>query len=223
MDTKEAIDERHSVRKYFEKSLTVQSREALLSEIKRCNMEGHLHFQLITDEPKAFSSMFSKAFAGCTNYIALIGENSDDLEEKCGYYGEQIVLFAQTIGLNTCWVGGSYKRVRRAMYVGKGEKLVAVIAVGYGKNDGKPHKSKPFEEVSLTPESECPYWYKAGVESALKAPTALNQQKFVFRYDKQTGLVMAVSGIGFFTAVDLGIAKYHFEVGSGKNKYIWME
>jgi hypothetical protein len=35
----------------------------------------------------------------------LIRKKSDDLDEKVGYWGEQLVLLAQTLGLNTCWVG----------------------------------------------------------------------------------------------------------------------
>jgi hypothetical protein len=43
-------------------------------------------------------------FTGVQNYIALIGKKSSSLEEQAGYYGEQLVLTAQQLGLNTCWV-----------------------------------------------------------------------------------------------------------------------
>jgi hypothetical protein len=41
-------------------------------------------------------------FIGVKNYIALVGPKSSVQEERLGYYGEQIVLKAQKLGLNTC-------------------------------------------------------------------------------------------------------------------------
>ena len=43
-------------------------------------------------------------FDGVHNYIALVGKKSSTLDETLGCYGEQLVLKAQEIGLNTCWV-----------------------------------------------------------------------------------------------------------------------
>jgi len=50
-------------------------------------------------------------FRNVTNYFVIAGKTADDLDERAGYYGEHLVLLAQTLGLNTCWVGLSYSKV----------------------------------------------------------------------------------------------------------------
>lgn len=47
----------------------------------------------------------------------------------------------------------------------------------------------------------------------------MNQQKFMFRLEN--GRVSARAGLGFYSKVDLGIAKYHFELGAGKANFQW--
>ena len=64
-----------------------------------------------------------------------------------------------------------------------------------------------------------PDWFKSGVEAELLAPTAMNQQKFLFSFDGNR--VSAKAGMGFYTKVDLGIVKYHFEVGAGTENFEW--
>lgn len=120
---------------------------------------------------------------------------------------------AQQLGLNTCWVAMTYSKIPGAFKVEKGEKVTVVISLGYGQTEGISHKSKALEEVSNV-SSSTPVWFKSGVEAALLAPTAMNQQKFYFTYDNDNVTVKA--GTGFYTKVDLGIVKYHFEVGAGK-------
>ena len=48
------------------------------------------------------------------------------------------MLLAQSLGLNSCWVGGTYKVVNRAYNVDLGQKLAAVVALGYGASQGVP-------------------------------------------------------------------------------------
>ncbi|MCM1363687.1 MAG: nitroreductase [Faecalibacterium sp.] len=219
MNLIEAMNERHSVRRYKNKPIEAEKIEAIKAEIDKCNEESGLHFQLVVNEPKAFDSRMAHYghFSGVSNYIALVGKKGSDLEEKCGYYGERIVLIAQQLGLNTCWVALTYSKIKTAFVVDKGEKLCVVITLGYGETQGVPHKSKEFSSVAKADE-EMPEWFKNGVNAALLAPTALNQQKFMFTLigDKVT----AKAGLGFYTKLDLGIAKYHFELGTnGKYKF----
>ena len=190
------------------------------AEIEACNSESGLHIQLVTNEPKAFDGFMAHygKFSGVTNYIALVGPKSGSLEEKCGYYGERLVLKAQQLGLNTCWVAMTYSKIPGAFQVGNGEKLTVVIALGYGKTQGISHTVKSPEQVSNINEGT-PDWFRAGVEAALLAPTAINQQKFSLRY--QDGNVTAKAGMGFYAKIDLGIVKYHFEIGAGKPGLVW--
>ena len=131
---------------------------------------------------------------------------------------QQRLVDAQMLGLRTCWVGLSYKKIPGTYTVGKGEKLVLVIALGYGAEDGRAHRSKKREDVSCAP-GDAPEWFTRGVNGALLAPTAVNQQKFFF--ELQGDKVSATAGRGFFSKVDLGIVKYHFEIASGRDHTVW--
>lgn len=159
-------------------------------------------------------------FSGVRNYIAMIGKKGADLDELCGYYGERLVLLAQQLGLNTCWVAMTYRKIKTAFTIDRGEKLCVVIALGYGENAGASHPVKVFHEVAQA-DGEIPKWYRDGVEAALLAPTAMNQQKFFFSL--KGNQVSVKAGMGFYTKVDLGIVKYHFEQGAGKCGWRWAE
>lgn len=220
MTIMEAIRQRHSVRQYTDKPLGEDVIRPLEEEIAAYNKESGLHIQLVKNEPKAFDSFMAHygKFSGVTNYIAMIGKKGPDLEEACGYYGERLVLKAQQLGLNTCWVAMTYSKIRSAFSVGEGEKLCIVISLGYGKTQGVPHKSKAIEKVAKT-DGPAPDWFTSGVEAALLAPTAMNQQKFQFTLTDDKVSVRA--GVGFYTKIDLGIVRYHFEAGAGKEHFTW--
>ena len=215
MEIWELMKQRHSVRRYKDIAVDSKQRAALDQLIEEINGETGLHIQAFYNEPRCFDSIMAHygKFSGVKNYIALVGKRSPKLDETLGYYGEQIVLKIQELGLNSCWVAMTYKKIPGAFQVNKGEKLTVVIALGYGKTQGVPHHSKPAEAVSNI-RGDSPAWFKAGVEAALLAPTAMNQQKFTLTY--QNGQVTAKAGKGFYTAIDLGIVKYHFEIGAGR-------
>ena len=211
-----AMENRHAVRAYDgEKKIEKEILDILSQKTDELNKESGLHIQLVTDEPKAFDGFMAHygKFSGVTNYIALIGKKSDSLNEKCGYYGEQLVLLASQLGLDSCWVAMSYAKVKNAYRIEKGEKLCCVISIGYGKTHGTPHKSKSIEEVAVI-KDDSPKWFIDGVKAALLAPTAMNQQKFGFMLDGDK--VLAKAGKGILSDMDLGIVKYHFEIGTGK-------
>lgn len=140
-----AMENRHAVRAYDpEKKIPKEITDMLREKIDLLNAESKLHIQLVTDEPKAFDSFMAHygKFSGVTDYIALIGRKSDKLNEICGYYGEQLVLLAAQLGLDSCWVAMSYAKVKNAYTIAKGEKLCCVISLGYGKTHGTPHKKQ---------------------------------------------------------------------------------
>ena len=227
MTLQEAITARHSVRKYIDKEIPADIVTALQDKIAEYNKVGNLNIQLVLNETRAFTGMLSYgSFSGVRNYFVMVGKKGADLDERVGYYGEQLVLLAQTLGLNTCWVGLSYRKVPEAYNVGKDEKLACMIALGYGETQGVSHKIKTIEQVSNASDLT-PAWFKRGVEAALLAPTAVNQQKFSFEYvgmSNNRHLVRAKKGFSMigYTQMDLGIAKYHFEIGAGKNNLDWV-
>ena len=220
----EAIQLRHAVRSYRDIPLSRETVKAMQDEIDACNRESGLHIQLITDEPRAFESFMAHygKFTGVRNYIALIGKKEPKLDERVGYYGERLALFAQTLGLNTCWVAMSFSKrtVKNACTVASGEKLACVLSLGYGATQGVPHKNKPMEELSCA-QPPVPEWFCKGMEAAQLAPTAMNQQKFCITL--HNGAVSVKSLGGLYSNVDLGIVKYHFEAGAGKENFTWAE
>ena len=151
-----------------------------------------------------------KKFTGAKNYIALVGKKSPRLEEMLGCYGEQIVLKAQELGLNTCWVAMTHGKSKAE--IGRGEKELCLISLGYGCTNGVTHKVKSLSEVCNYREG-MPEWFLNGMGAALLAPTAMNQQKFYFEL-LPSGSVKLTNGKGFYTKLDLGIVKYHFEAVS---------
>lgn len=240
MTLQEAMEARHSVRVYKNEPLAEDACRRLEEEIAVVNQRGSLHVQLIMNEPKAFQGTLAKygKFRNVTSYLVMAGRKADDLDERIGYYGEHLVLLAQTLGLNTCWVGLSYKKIPDTYVLEEGEVIKAYIAIGYGETQGTSHKIKTPEQVSNVTHIS-PAWFRKGVEAALLAPTAVNQQKFTFEYvGMNKGEVSNVDNIvegtrhqvrakkGFsligYTQMDLGIAKCHFEIGAGQDNFDWV-
>lgn len=230
MKYEQAMLERHSVRQYEDKPIPDAVLTELEREIAACNAEGDLHIRLFTQEPKAFGGLMAHYgnFSGVKNYFALFGKKSPSLNERAGYYGERLVLCAQEAGLNTCWVAltVSKRQVKKQFRPQRGEKLACVIALGYGKTQGKAHRGKTFEQVTAfedaAAEKDPPAWFVRGVEFALLAPTAVNQQKFYFTLTKENKVLAERTG-GFYGDIDLGIVKYHFELAAGRDSFKWAE
>lgn len=220
MDLMQAIRERHSVRSFTDKKIEGDTEIALRQAIDECNCESGLHIQLCLNEPEAFqaSKPHYGSFENCRNYIAIVSTPGND--EKCGYYGEKLVLYAQTLGLNTCWVALTYKKSKANYICNAGEKLRIVIALGYGKTQGVPHKSKDISKLCHIT-GTAPDWFYAGMEAASLAPTAVNQQKFLFSLEGDTVSAKPRASLFGQTVLDLGIVKYHFEIGAGRENFQW--
>ncbi|MBO4784517.1 MAG: nitroreductase family protein [Lachnospiraceae bacterium] len=217
MTIKEAVNERHSVRQYKDIPIEKEKEKELRDFIEVINDENGLDIQFIVNDPECFDSFLAHygKFTNVQNYIAMVGNKQyPNLDETMGYFGEEIVLKAQTMGLNTCWVAGTFSKKKCKAQVGKDEKLLCVISIGYGENQGQNHKSKPLEKLCKADLSTAPEWFKEGVEGALKAPTALNQQKFVITLEGEDAKISSKGGA--MTKIDLGIVKYNFEVASGR-------
>ena len=221
MDLMEAVKARHSVRSYTDQRIEGEILTKLNQMTEECNRDSGLNIKLCINEPEAFTGIMARygKFRNVRNYIALIGSRDDTaLNEKCGYYGEKLVLAAQQLGLNTCWVGASYSKGKCPVELLPGHKLVLVISFGYGETQGTSHNNKPIEKLYQC-NGPAPSWFMKGVEAAQLAPTAINQQKFHFKLDGNK--VAASTGWGIYAKTDLGIAKCHFEVGAGSEGWEW--
>ena len=214
MTIQEAIEARHSVRAYLETPIPPEIRSELDAAAAACSREGKLSISIRYDDPDGFDSRLAHygSFRNVRNYIVLAGIKDADFDLRCGYYGEKLVLLAQQLGLNTCWAALTFNKKKVKELLKPGESLCMVIALGYGETSGRPHRGKRFEDVAKA--DNAPDWFRAGVEAALLAPTAVNQQKFQFSLDGERAL-LRVKGLGTCLQTDLGIVKYHFEAVSG--------
>lgn len=212
MEIMDIIMARHSVRQYTNQKIEVEKRKELDELCSRINSEAGMNIQMIYDEPKCFDSMMAHygKFSGVSNYIAIVGPKGKELDEKAGYYGERLVLKAQELGLNTCWVAMTHGKSKAI--IEKGEKQIILISLGYGKTQGVAHKSKDVEAIAKL-RDDSPKWFQDGVRAAMLAPTATNQQKFMIVQEGEKARITASRGM--FTKLDLGIVKYHFETVSG--------
>lgn len=211
----EAIRQRHSVRQYKPDRIEDEKVSLLKAKIDELNKEGNLHLQFVEDAEKTYNKLFNRVsgLGTAPSVIACVGKDDASLDQRVGYYGEKLVLYAQQIGLNTCWTG-TFNRKNISADIPDGERLVISIAIGYGKDPGRARKSKTKEQVSDAP-SDRPEWFEKGVEAALLAPTAINQQKFLIKLGADESVEFIDKG-GVLSQVDLGIVKCHFEIGSGK-------
>ncbi len=214
MDIMSLIKTRHSVRRYLETPIAEDKRKAIDQLVMVSKERSGLNIQVCYDEPKAFQTLLAHygSFRNVANYIAFIGKKEDEI--KVGYYGEELVLKLQELGLNSCWVGVSYSKRKTPVAVNRGEKIIIVVSFGYGQTQGHAHKSKKPEDVTEVI-GEKPSWFDIGVEAALLAPTAVNQQKFKIVCDNGVATIRK-NGIGVYMNVDFGILKYHFEAVTGQ-------
>ena len=218
MNLKEAMQKRHMVRKYINKPISDELINKINERISMNNKKFNLSMKLMVNNNKGVSSIMKLIMAkGVNNFIILAGDNSSNLDERLGYSGADIMLFAQTLGLNTWWVGGTFNR-SVSQYVDN-KKVTGIIAIGYGESQGKPHKSKMVEDVSKYNGTVIPSWFISGVDGALLAPTALNKQDFMIIGNKNK--VKIESDNGIFTGSNVGLIKYHFELGAGKENFKW--
>lgn len=220
MTLEEAMRSRHTVRRYTSRPLPGDVVEQLEARIRQNNRERDLAMSLVTENAEAFGPVLRLFLAkGVRNYVILAGRDRPGLGEAVGYGGADVMLFAQTLGLNTWWVGGTFRRKGVEKNAApEAETILGLIAVGYGADQGVPHKSKKPEEIAAY-EGEAPAWFARGVEALLLAPTALNKQPFAVRGEGRR--VSITAGGGAFSGVNLGIGKYHFALGAGAEPFDW--
>lgn len=214
------MEKRHTVRKYLDKPLDMDLIGLLNDRIERNNCVYNLTFKLITNNSDGLSSLARlMSNNSVQNYIILAGKDNSDLDKKIGYCGADLILYAQSLGLNTWWCGGMFNGKNALKHLdNKAVRVNGVIAIGYGKTQGVPHKSKAADQVSHF-KGDAPGWFKSGIKALLLAPSALNRQPYIVNGEGNKVSLKVKNGT--FSQVDLGIGKYFFELGAGKSNFEW--
>lgn len=227
----DAVMHRRSRRSYKDLPVEGEKAEALKELIGKLNEESGLRICFLEDGRSAFAGL-SKSygmFKGVRSLIVIFGRKADeDRREKCGYYGEKLVLEATKRRLGTCWVGGTFDRKDGLFQAGEEEELICVITVGEVREElsfkenllqGLIHRKSKSEKELCSFDEEPPEWFWQGMRLVAVAPSAKNSQKFRFHYFE--GRVCAdIAADEYFDMVDLGIAKLHFEIGAG-GRFEW--
>ena len=218
----DAILHRKSHRIFTPAPLSEEEMEAIQNKISAINLETGLTIEFEEDGSRAFQD-FRKSYGLFKNVRSLIllkgNAGLAHFREKIGFYGEELVLFVEDLGIGSCWVGGTFDR--ESFSYPEEEHIQAVILLGYAGDGGIRekflssllHKKKPWE-ACIEGDSPYPKWVKEGMEAVALAPSALNKQKPFFHY--HNGILTATVKNDFeMDMVDLGIAKLHFELGVG--------
>jgi len=169
--------------------------------------------------------------------------NTDKAMEDYGYCMEKNILMATSLGLGTCWLGGTFKRSSFAKKIGlsANEVMPAVSPVGYATEKktlrdflfkflARSKTRKPWEELfysndfnTLLTESDVER-YATCLEAVRLAPSASNQQPwrilkkersniFHFYLRRAKIYAKAIKRIDL-QKVDMGIAMCHFELAA---------
>ena len=222
----ELIRSRRAIRKYKENLIESDKANLIDAELQNINLESGFKFQMILNNDEVLGNKIITfgMFKNARNIIALVGPSSSndidkEVDEKIGYYGARILLFIESINLSTCFITGTFSRAKTRASINKGETLFGIISFGECDETKKPRKTKNIEDVSDYKEGD-PDWYLRGIEAALLAPTAVNQQAFEIINDGHK-FVYIRNLVGFNTALDAGIIHYFFEKAADSDAYIW--
>ncbi|NMM99848.1 nitroreductase [Bifidobacterium sp. DSM 109958] len=220
MNLIEAMSARHAVRDYGDRPIDQTTLDTLKASVARLNEAHDLDIQLVHDDGDAFGECPTHygRFKGVRHCIALIGRDGPELDEKAGYCGERLALEAVSLGLDTGWAVLHESREHAgAWHMDDDERMPAVIAIGYGNRPGRPHRSKPVEELGAVEGGTvdaAPAWFVRGLEAVQLAPSALGKQpvRFTLLADGRTVRAEALEGVQ--AEICLGVARLHFELGA---------
>lgn len=228
-----AIDSRDSRRTYIDKALEENDMTALLELIGKINKETNLNIQLVKDGKEAISGFKASygMITGVSSFLALVADkNIKNYKEKLGYYGEMLVLEATSLGLGTCWIGGTYKKeeCKKHININDDEELVCIIAVGYVDEELSikeklverlNKKDIKLEDIIIANGNAIASWMKEGAVFAMKSPSALNKKPIAFKIeDNKIKAVITKSNHGY-EEIDLGISMLHFALGAYTKEY----
>ena len=178
----------------------------------------------------------SPVISGTNLYVGVKAARTAHVEEAVGYSMELLVLYAQSLGIGTVWIGGTMDRpaFERAMELEENEIMPCVSPLGYpakkmSVKEGLMRKAVkadsrlPFETLFFDKTFDMPFTEeKAGqlteaLETVRWAPSAVNKQPWRIVVDKDAVHFYLKRNKGFVSdaagdmqKIDLGIALCHF-------------
>lgn len=136
---------------------------------------------------------------------------------RAGISGEAFVLEAAALGVDTCWVSGTYRRSEMDVELAENERVVAVTPLGIAAGDPPaPRKRKKLTSLCTTPPENWPHWAYQAAEAVRRAPSAVNLQPWTLGYAQR-----ALRLLGRSDSLDMGIAMLHIEAAAGELRRQW--
>lgn len=237
---RDAVERRISVRSYDSTPLSAQLKKQLLDcAASLANPLGPQMRVEWIDAPaqKSGEKLGTYGFIrNAQSYLAAIVPEEPHAAEALGYSFEQLVLYAASLGLGTCWLGGTFDRSAFAAKVSLQpcERFAILSPIGYPAQ--KPHlpqqlfrrvlradARKPWDQLffdgnlqtPLTPDAAGEYAFP--LEMVRLAPSAVNRQPWrVVRAGNAFHFYLEGDAAGSMDMqrIDLGIAACHFHLAA---------
>ena len=147
----ELVEKRYSCRTYIDRPIEDADRQALaefLGSLKTGPFGSRVRFALVAatgEDRAALKGLGTYGFIkDAPGFLVGTVEQSPKNLEDYGYALECAVLAATDLGLQTCWLGGTFNKSTFARKVGatKGETVPAVAAVGYPTEQSRDTKMR---------------------------------------------------------------------------------
>jgi len=231
------VRKRRSVRTFDERKLTAEDLEKLRAFMAAVDNPYHIPVEFVLMDANEHK-LTCPVVVGTNLYVGGKISKVPYAEEAFGFSFEKLVLFAQSLGLGTVWLGGTMDRgaFERAMDLGSDEMIPCASALGYPAHKMSMRESVmrkaikadsriPFEELFFDDSFDTPLTQeKAGklafpLEMVRLAPSAVNRQPWravVTDNAVHFYLKRAKFGAGAFDMqkIDLGIALCHFALAA---------
>jgi nitroreductase len=245
MNIHETIHRRYSIRHYESRPVP----EEILKDVEKSGETSlalddsiRVRFHLIREgkqvaERMTFQTGGRWLFGSAPHFIIATSEEKPRFMLDTGFRMEQVILFATTQGLGTCWIGGLFTEERISAFLGldKKERVIALTPLGYPDTSfygrtihtivhlGGPdiRRRKPLEQIVFGSQWGTPLETKDEellevLECTRLAPSWTNSQPWRFLVDGKEIIALAeVRGSSMrdgkhYYRLDVGIAMSHF-------------
>lgn len=239
----EVVKKRYSVRTYTEKKLPIDIINKINAYMETLDnpFQGNLKFQYLQIKGASNSEKLGTygMIKGASEYIGVSGDQTETVLEAIGYSFEKLILYVTSLGIGTCWLGGTFKKSEfaKAMEVRDGDIFPAISPIGYPadkmrikerliRKAGQLDKRKPWEEIFYNEDFKTALTREqAGVyaeilEFVRLGPSASNKQPWRIVKDGETFHFYEKITPGYsdklsydIQRLDIGIAACHFDLG----------
>mgnify|MGYP000853082682 FL=1 len=242
MDIQNAMLKRKSIRTYNKKPISQELKQKIVDYISTIEvpLNAQIRFKIIdlnTLESNIRLGTYG-VIQGATTFLCAVAKKEYRMEESLGYVFEKIILYITSLGLGTCWLGGSFNKAdfRKAIILEEDEFIPVISPIGYAKEKrgildkvmaaaaGSKNRKEWVElffekDFSGPLEKEKAGMFEECLDMVRIAPSASNKQPWRIIKDGNNYhfFVCRTPGYGKIMSfdiqkLDVGIAMCHFEI-----------